>query len=263
MNVFVCVKQTPDIRSEFFPNSRADYIDTEDLHWNINPEDECAVEQAVLVREQKPDTAITALRVGSEKDTEALIYAMAMGADDSIHILAEEKYIDPYITARSLSKAIEISAREPDLILCGNKSFGEESCQVPQLLAGMLGFPCITRVMKFAMNDRELFLDRQIDGGVIQSCNVALPAVIACSYGINNPRYAPIPLIKKARLKPMLKISLHEAGLDTIHPRLRYSNFRPVPAKKSGRVFDATDSYTVDRVVAEVIETIRADIKLS
>jgi electron transfer flavoprotein beta subunit len=261
LNIFVCVKQVPDIRSDIEPNSGADYIDKEHLHWIINPEDECAVEEALQIREQFPDTTITALRVGSEQDSEALINAMAMGADESILVLADEEDLDPYMAAKALKGAIEHSGKNPDLVLCGNESFGDESRQVPQILAQMLDFPCVTRVINVSISDTELNLDRQIEGGTIESYRSCFPIVISCSYALNEPRYAPLPYIKKAHKKPMLKLALHDTGISDQDQRLRFSNFRTAPKKKTGKVFNASKINDIDNVVAELIETVRTDIK--
>ena len=261
LNIFVCVKQVPDIRSDIVPNIEASYIETEHLHWAINPEDECAVEQSLLIRDQIPGSSITALRVGSEQDTEALISAMAMGADEAILVQACEDQLDPFMTAKALKGAIEHSGGKPDLILCGNESFGDESLQVSQLLAQMLCLPCITRVMGFSIVNTELELIRQIESGKTESYRVKLPVVVACNYGLNEPRYAPLPHIKMAYQKPMLKLSLHETGVSNEDQRLRYSNFRQAPVKKTGKSFNASSKNDIDNVVAEVIEHLRADLK--
>ncbi len=262
LNIFICVKQVPDIRSDIVPNTDADYIETKHLHWIINTEDECAVEQALQIREQIPESTITALRIGSEKDSEALITAMAMGADESILVLAEEQQLDPYITAKALKAAIKHSGKKPDIILCGNQSFGEESCQVPQILAQMLDFPCVTRVTSFSFTSTGLDLASRIEGGLIESYKANFPIVIACSYGLNEPRYAPLPHIKRAYKKPMIKLKLNDIGISSTDRHLRYSNYRPAPIKKTGKFFDATNNSNIDNVVAEVIENLRADIKL-
>lgn len=290
MNIFVCIKQVPGIRSDIVPNIEANYIETEKLRWIISPEDDCAVEQALQIREQFPDSSITALRVGSEKDYEPLIGAMAMGANDSILVLAKEEQLDPNMTAKAIKAAIERSGKKPDIILCGNGSVDNESCQVPQMLAQMFSFPCVTRVIDFSMNNGEPKLKRQIEGGKIESYWAQLPIVVACNDGLNVPRYAPLPFIEEARQKPMLKLSLDETDVNIDDQRLRYSNFRLpqteqtnkdiynyslsnileavmtrlstlFPGKKTRKVFNASNKSDVDNVVAEVIENLRSDIK--
>lgn len=290
LNIFVCIKQVPGIRSDIIPNDEANYIDTTKLRWIISPEDDCAVEQALQIREQFPDSSITALRVGMEKHSEPLIDAMAMGADDSILVLAKEELLDPYMTAKAIKAAIERSGKKPDIILCGNGSIDNESCQVPQILAQMFCFPCVTRVIDVCMNNREPELKRQIEDGKIETYWTNLPIVVACKDGLNVPRYAPLPFIEQAKQKPMLKLSLDETGVNTNDQRLRYSNFRLpqtkqadksiynyslsnlveavltqlslfLPNKKSRKIFNASNRNDVDNVVTEVIEILRADIK--
>ena len=259
MNIFVCVKQIPDIRSTIVPNSSANYIDTKHLHWVINPEDECAMEQALLIRDQIPDSIIIALRIGSEKQSEALIYAMAMGADESILVLAAEEQLDPFMTARALKGAIDHSGKRPDLILCGNESFGDGNNQVPQILAQLLRHPCVTRISKCFLDDTVIRLERQVEGGVTEKYKVSLPAVVACNYGINTPRYAPLPHIKIAHNKPLLKLSLHEVNVSNNDQRLCYTNFRQTPEKQTGKILYAVDKVEIENVVKEVAEILYSD----
>ena len=259
LNIFVCVKQVPDIRSNIIPNVEAGYIETEHLHWVINPEDECAVEQALLFRECIPDASITAVRVGDKQDSEALISAMAMGADDAILVKATDKQLDPFMTAQALKGAIEYSGKQPDLILCGNESFGDESNTVPQILAQMLNQPCVTRIMKCSIDDTTLRLERQIEGGVTEKYKFSLPGVVAYNYGINTPRYAPLPHIKSAHQKPLIELNLDEVGIADNDQRLCYSNFRPAPGKKAGKVFYAVDKTEIENVVKEVVKILYSD----
>lgn len=254
MNIFVCVKQVPDIRSDIRPNIKNEYIETEHLHWIINPEDECAVEQAILIREQAPNTSITALRVGDKQDTEALITAMAMGADDAIFVKASSQQLDPFITAKALKAAIEYSAKQPDLILCGNEVFGDESCQVPQILAQMLDLPCINQVTQCDIDGNELCIARQIEDGITEKYKLNLPAVIACNYGINTPRYAPLPCIQNAYQKPLAKLDLSKLNIDHNNPYLRYSNCRLVPEKKTGEIFYATDKFSTKDIAKKIVD---------
>jgi len=260
LNIFVCVKQVPDIRSEIVPNSEADFIDTEHLHWIINPEDECAVEQALLFRERIPDASITAVQVGDKQDSEALISAMAMGADDAILVKVTDKQLDPFMTAKALKGAIEYCGKQADLILCGNESFGDESYQVPQILSQMLNLPCVTRILKCSIDDTTLRLERQIEGGVTEKYKLNLPAVVACNYGLNTPRYAPLPHINSAHQKPLTELSLDEVSVNDNDQRLRYSNYRIIPDKKAGKVFYAVDKYRIEGVVNEIVEILYSDL---
>lgn len=262
LNIFVCVKQTPDIRSEIIPNYEASYIETKHLHWSINPEDECAVEQALLFREQLADTSITAIRVGDKQDSEALINALAMGADDAILINTKDKQLDPFMTAKALKGVIENSDKEAGLILCGNESLGDESYQVPQILAQMLGLPCITKAVKCFIDNGILILERQIEGGTTEKHTLNMPAVIACSYGINTPRYAPFPHIQAAYKKPLIELSLADVGINDNDRRLYYSNYRLAPEKKTGKIFYANDKAGIENTIEKIVEIIYSDLDL-
>ena len=110
MNIFVCVKQVPDTETKVVPKSDGTFIETTSIKWIINPYDEFAVEQALLIKASKPEANITVVRVGSVKDTEALRTAMAMGADDAILVEAPEN-LDSYMTAKAIKSAIEKSGK--------------------------------------------------------------------------------------------------------------------------------------------------------
>ncbi len=256
MNIFVCVKQIPDIRSNIIPNRKGDYIATENLRWDINPEDECAVEQALLIREQFPVSTITAVRVGDKQRSEALITAMAMGADDAILVRTPEERLDPCITALALQGAIDKSGKQADLILCGTESFGDESAQVPQLLAQSLNFACVTRAIKCHVTENEMRLERRIEGGVTEIYQLRLPAVVACHYGINKPRYAPYPHILAARKKPLVELTMDEIVLARPDSYLRYSKLRAAPERKTGKLSYATRHDQIENVTKEIADAL-------
>lgn len=260
MNIVVCVKQVPDSRVHFQPNADKSYIETDDDHWHINPEDACAVEQAVGLQERLPGTTITAVRVGGEHHFDALITAMAMGADEAVLVEAPE-CLDPFRTAKALKGGIEKTGKTFDLVLCGNEAFDDENLQVPQLLAEMMTLPAVTAVIDFALCGDVVSLTRQVEGGAFEIYKVNTPAVVACAYGLNIPRYAPLPLVTCAKKKPYARYTLEEVGVSADDQRLRYTNFRLRPEERAGKRFDATDPARLDEVVTELVETLRADLK--
>ena len=254
MNIFVCVKQVPDSRSEIKANINANDIETEHISWDINPEDECAMEQALLIREQITDTSITAIRVGEKQDNEALISALAMGADDAILVNTSGQQLDPFLTARALKNVIEQSNKKADLVLCGNKSFGDESGEVPQMLAQMLNLPCLNKVSRCCIDKNELYLERIIENGIKEKYLLYLPAVIACSYGINTPRYAAFPHIQSAYKKPFSELDLQAIGIKTNQSLIHYSNYRLLPENETGDIFYANDQTKIDAVIPEIVD---------
>ncbi|MEX1099816.1 MAG: electron transfer flavoprotein subunit beta, partial [Bacteriovoracaceae bacterium] len=118
MNIFVCVKQVPDTETKVQPSADGTFIETTSIKWVMNPYDEFAVEQALLVKADNPGSTITVARVGGVKDTEALRTALAMGADDAILVEAEDN-LDSYSIAKALKGAIEKSGKSPDVVFAG------------------------------------------------------------------------------------------------------------------------------------------------
>ncbi len=235
-------------------------IEKDELVWNINPEDECAVELAVQLSEQLSDVSTTVLRVGQDWEQESLITAMAMGIDQAILVEAAGD-LDPIRTAKALKGAIKSSAKQPDLILCGTTAADYDNHQVPQLLAMLLGMPAISGVVSCDLDGSELTIGRQIEAGVTEVYKSATPLLLACSYGMNVPRYAALPHIKRARQKPLVRLSLSEAGVTDTDQRLRYFNYRRLAEKPAGRVFDTGEDRCLSEVINEAMTLVDSEIK--
>lgn len=261
MNIFVCIKQVPDTETKIQPNGQGSYIETNSIKWIMNPYDEFAVEQALLIKASKPETNVTVVRVGAVKDTEALRTAMAMGADEAILVEAPD-HIDSYTAAKALKGAIEKSGKNPDLILTGKQAIDDDCLQVPQLLAQMLGRPSVSVVVGFEMKDGELSLKREIEGGALEVYKVTLPAVVACNKGLNTPRYASLPGIMKAKKKPLTTHKLADVGVSDSDARVKYSNFQLPPEKPAGKKFDAMEAAKQEEVVKQVVSLLRNEAKV-
>lgn len=261
MNIFVCVKQVPDTETKIVPMGDGSFIETNNIKWIMNPYDEFAVEQALLVQASNPGSTVSVVRVGSVKETESLRTAMAMGADDSFLVEASDN-LDSYMIAKALKGAIEKSGKKPDLIFCGKQAIDDDCLQVPQILATMCDLPSITVVVGFEGNSTELTLKREIEGGALEVYGVKLPALVACNKGLNTPRYAPLPGIMKAKKKPLTKFSLADVGVSDADKRVIYSQFRLPPEKPPGKKFDATDSTKQLQIVKDVVALLRNEAKV-
>lgn len=261
MNIFVCIKQVPDTETKIKANADSSFIDTSSIKWIMNPYDEFAVEQALLIKAAQSDSTVTIVRVGGVKDSEALRTAMAMGADDSILIEGPDD-LDSYTTAKALKLAIEKSGKTPDLILTGKQAIDDDCLQVPQLLAQMLNLPSVSVVVGCDYDGSNLTLKREVEGGALEIYSCPTPAVIACNKGLNTPRYASLPGIMKAKKKPLAKHSLADLGIEESEKRIKYSNFRLPPEKPPGKKFDAMDEANQAKVVSEVVELLRNEAKV-
>lgn len=261
MNIFVCVKQVPDTETKIIPTADGSFIETNSIKWIMNPYDEYAVEQALLVQAANAGSTVTVLRVGSSKDTEALRTAMAMGADEAYLVDAPDN-LDSYMIAKALKGAISKSGKTPDLILSGKQAIDDDCLQVPQILATMLNMPSVSVVVNYEGSATDITVKREIEGGALEIYGVKLPALIACNKGINTPRYASLPGIMKAKKKPLTTLSLSDVGVSDADKRVKYSNFQLPPEKPPGKKFDATDAAKMASVVKEVVGLLRTEAKV-
>ena len=261
MNIFVCVKQVPDTETKITPTADGSFIETNSIKWIMNPYDEFAVEQALLVKAANPAANVTVLRVGSVKDTEALRTAMAMGADDAILVEAQDN-LDSYSIAKALKGAIEKSGKKPDMILTGKQAIDDDALQVPQILAQMLDLPSVSVIVGFELNGSTVKVKREIEGGALEVYAVNTPCLLAANKGLNTPRYASLPGIMKAKKKPLAQYSLSDVGVSDADRRVKYSGFRLPPEKPAGKKFDATDAAKQKDVVAQVVGLLRTEAKV-
>lgn len=261
MNIFVCVKQVPDTETKITPTADGSFIETNSIKWIMNPYDEFAVEQALLVKAANPAANVTVVRVGSVKDTEALRTAMAMGADDAILVEAQDN-LDSYSIAKALKGAIEKSGKKPDMILTGKQAIDDDALQVPQILAQMLDLPSVSVIVGFELNGSTVKVKREIEGGALEVYAVNTPCLLAANKGLNTPRYASLPGIMKAKKKPLAQYSLSDVGVSDADRRVKYSGFRLPPEKPAGKKFDATDAAKQKEVVAQVVGLLRTEAKV-
>lgn len=261
MNIFVCVKQVPDTETKIIPNGDKSFIETSSIKWIMNPYDEFAVEQALLIKQANSAANVTVVRVGSAKDTEALRTAMAMGADEAILVEAPDN-LDSYSIAKALKGAIEKSGKKPDMILAGKQAIDDDALQVPQVLAQMLNLPSVSVIVGFELAGDKVNVKREVEGGALEVYEVTTPCVLACNKGLNTPRYASLPGIMKAKKKPMAQYSLSDVGVSDADRRLKYSDFRLPPEKPAGKKFDATDAAKQKEVVSQVVNLLRTEAKI-
>ena len=261
MNIFVCIKQVPDTETKITPNSNGTFIETQSIKWIMNPYDEFAVEQALLLKASHPNATITVARVGSVQSTEALRTALAMGADEAILIESEDN-LDSYMIAKALKNGIEKSGKTPDIIFTGKQAIDDDCLQVPQLLAQMLNFPSVSVVVSFQEEDGQISLKREIDGGALEVYHTQTPLLVACNKGLNTPRYANLPGIMKAKKKPLQKFSLSDVDVSSEDRKIKYSNFQLPPEKPPGKKFDASDEGKQSDIVSEVVQLLRNEAKV-
>jgi len=246
----VCVKQVPDTETKIVPRADGTFIETSSIKWIMNPYDEFAVEQALLLKAAVTGSTVTVLRVGGVK-----------GADEGILVEGDDN-LDSFSTAKALKGAIEKSGKSADLILTGKQAIDDDCLQVPQILAQMLSMPSVSVVVGFENNGGKLMLKREIEGGSLEVYEASTPCLVACNKGLNTPRYASLPGIMKAKKKPLQQFSLADVGVTDADRKVKYSQFQLPPEKPAGKKFDAMDDAKLNSVVSEVVGLLRNEAKV-
>ena len=219
-------------------------VETLNVKHSLNPFDEIGVEEAVRLKEAKQADTIIAVSCGPAKCQETLNTALAMGADEAIH-LETDKELFPLAVAKLLRKVAE--DEKIDLVILGKQSIDDDFGQTGQILAGLLDWPQFTFASKVELDGKNIQVVREIDGG-LETLKSTLPSVITTDLRLNEPRYASLQNIMKAKKKPMKKIQVADMGID-VEPRLKILEVREPPQRNAGIKVE-----TVDELLAKLKE---------
>ena len=244
MKALVCVKRVIDYNVK--PRVKADGtgVDLANVKMSMNPFDEIAVEEAIRLKEKGVVTEIVAVSVGPAKAQETLRTALAMGADRAILVVSETE-VEPLAVAKII-KAIA-DEEQPGLIITGKQAIDDDANQVGQMVAALLGRPQGTFANEVAVEGDSIVVKREIDGG-LETVKLALPAIVTTDLRLNEPRYASLPNIMKAKSKPLASKTPEDYGVD-IAPRLKTLKVTEPPVRSAGiKVPD------VDTLVAKLKE---------
>ncbi|KAG1192762.1 hypothetical protein G6F35_013589 [Rhizopus arrhizus] len=207
---------------------------------SMNPFDEIAVEEAVRIKEKSPSTEVVAVSCGSAKSQETLRTALAMGADRAVHVeVKDDSTLQPLAVAKLLKALADKEANKPDLFILGKQAIDDDASQTGQMLAGLLKWPQTTFASKLEINDKALKVVREIDGG-LETVSTQLPAIVTTDLRLNEPRYASLPNIMKAKKKPLVKMTPEDLGVD-ISPRLQTLKVEEPPKRAGGRKVESVD----------------------
>jgi len=260
MNIIVCVKQVPDteaiIQVDSVDNSR---ILEEGITFILNPYDEYAVEEGLLIKERLGEGKVTAVTVGPSRSESALRDALALGVDEAVHITDEGiEGTDPFAVATILSKFI--SSLPHDLILCGRQAVDDDFAQVPAILAELLGFPQAMFVVGLEIDSQDMKCKarREVDGSH-EVVEMVLPAVITCSRGLNEPRYPSIRGKMQAKRAEIPRKSLADIGLNVesaglASPKIKVRSLGLPPSREAGKKLEGE----VDDVVKVLVEELKS-----
>jgi len=233
MNIFVCIKQVPDTETKIKLAADSSWIDTSGVKWIISPYDEFGIEEALRLKTKVADSTVTVLSAGPERTNEAIRTALAMGCDNGIRVNLPEK-ADNFMAAKALAGALK-KQEKVDVVFTGKEAIDDGAAQTSQVLASFLGIPAITVVQNIEYTDKSVRCKREIEGGAYEVVECPLPALIAAQKGLNEPRYASLPNIMKAKKKEIQTLSLSDAGVTDADQKIRLKNFELPPPKKTGK----------------------------
>ena len=248
MKVLVAVKRTIDPNVKVRVKSDRTGVETANVKMAMNPFCEIAVEEAVRMKEAGSADEVIAVSAGPDKAQETLRTALAMGADRAVHIVTEAE-LQPLAVARLLK--VIADEEQPGLVILGKQAIDDDSNQTGQMLAALLGWPQATFASEIVFKDGTADVTREIDGG-LETLNVNLPAVVTTDLRLNEPRYASLPNIMKAKKKPIDRREAEALGVD-VSPRLAIHKVEEPPKREAGiKVAD----------VAELVAKLRDDAKV-
>lgn len=229
MKVLVAVKRVADAYVKVRPKADGTAVDLTNVKMAVNPFCEIAVEEAVRLKEAGKVTEIIAVSVGDKSCQEQIRTALALGADRGIHIEAAGE-LQPLAIAKCLKALVD--KEQPQLIILGKQSIDGDNNQTGQMLAALAGISQATFASKVNVDGDKLSVTREIDGG-LQTINLKMPAMITTDLRLNEPRYASLPNIMKAKKKPMDVFTPEALGVD-VKPRLTTVKVEPPSERKAG-----------------------------
>ncbi len=233
MKVLVPVKRVIDYNVKVRVKADGSGVDLANVKMSMNPFDEIAVEEAIRMREAGSVEEVVAVSIGVKQAQETLRTALAMGADRAILIVAADDVhtdIEPLAVAKLLKGVVE--AEKPDLVLCGKQAIDNDMNATGQMLAALLGWSQATFASEITLGDGQADVTREVDGG-LQTIRVKLPAIVSVDLRLNEPRYASLPNIMKAKKKPMEEKTPADYGVD-VAPRLSIVKTGEPPQRQAG-----------------------------
>ncbi len=229
MKILVPVKRVIDFNVKIRVKSDGSGVETANVKMSMNPFDEIAVEEAIRIKEAGQADEIIAVSIGPQKAQETLRTALAMGADRAILIVTESE-LEPLAVAKLLKVVAE--RENAGLVILGKQAIDDDCNQTGQMLAALLGWPQGTFASKVAFEGGKVHVTREVDGG-LQTVILNLPAVVTTDLRLNEPRYASLPNIMKAKKKPLEEITPESLGVD-IAPKLTIIRVAEPPKRKAG-----------------------------
>ena len=248
MKILVAVKRVIDYNVQIRVKEDGTGVVTDNVKMSTNPPDDNAIEEAVRIKEAGKAKEVVAVTIGEEKAQETVRKALAVGADRGIHVKAEG-IVEPLAVAKILQKIVD--KEKPDLVFMGKQAIDDDCNQTGQMLSALLNWPQATFASKIHIKDNKLEIIREIDEG-LETIEVNLPAVVTCDLRLNEPRYASLPNIMKAKKKPIDQMTAADLGVD-VTPRVQQIKVEEPPKRKAGIKVSS---------VAELVQKLKNEAKV-
>ncbi len=248
MKILVGVKRVIDYNVKIRVKADGSGVETANVKMSMNPFDEIAVEEAVRLKEKGIATEVIAVSAGPANVQETIRTALAIGADRGIHVLTDVE-LQPLAVAK-LFKALA-DREQPGLVIVGKQAIDDDCNQTGQMLAALTGWAQGTFASKLAISDGAVEVTREIDGG-LETIRLALPAVITTDLRLNEPRYASLPNIMKAKKKPIDQVTPADLGVD-VAPRLKTLKVEEPPKRQGGKKLGS---------IAELVEKLKHEARV-
>lgn len=233
MNIYVCIKQVPDTETKIKLNGDSSWIDTAGIKWIMSSFDEFAVEEALRLKEKNAGSIVTVISAGPARVIETLRTALAMGADNGIHVELPET-ADNNMAAKAIAGALKKEAKV-DIVFAGKEALDDGAAQVSQMTAEYAGYPHVTVALNVEYGTSSVKVKREIEGGAFEIIEAPMPVIIAAQKGMNEPRYASLPNIMKAKKKEVKMLKAADVGVSDSDQKIRYKNLQTPPPKQAGK----------------------------
>jgi len=248
MKILVAVKRVIDYNVQVRVKSDSTGVETENVKMSMNPPDENAVEEALRIKESGKAEEVIVISIGAEKSKETIRTALAMGADRGIYVNTDPN-IEPISVAKILKKIVD--KEKPDLVLMGKQAIDDDCNQTGQMLSALLGWSQGTFISKIEVTDNKISVTREIDEG-LEVLNLNLPSIVTCDLRLNEPRYASLPNIMKAKKKPIDDLDINELGVDT-SLRVQQIKVKEPPMRQKGIMV---------KDIAELVQKLKHEAKV-
>ena len=236
MKILVPIKRVVDYNVKVRPLSDNSNVDLNNVKMAVNPFCEIALEEAVKLKESGQATEVIAISVGKTESQEQLRTALALGADRAV-LVETDKLLEPLAIAKVLKKIVD--DEKPDLIILGKQAIDGDNNQTGQMLGAILDYPQATNASEVKLDSSSVEVTREIDGG-LQTLKLSIPAIITTDLRLNEPRYASLPNIMKAKKKELKTMPVSELGID-VDSRTEILSVELPPSREAGIIVESVD----------------------